>query len=219
MKMTKHKGAKRDAGLMGVKPGIEQSTAEAKKYTLLMRLNWMKIETGRKESLEIQLRGEKLFSYRVYLVVETIFPVYLADPWGSSGRFLVSTYMPRSSYFSLGLDSTSLLLLSLLLLFLEGFFLSLFHQTVFKGSSLETMPLWALFLELSDYCSLPRAIEAIGWDTVSLPRSSFTLFYIGDLGCLPEGCWKIVRLTWSPLNALPAAWRLDPGYRSGITFT
>jgi hypothetical protein len=40
----------------------------------------MKIETGRKESLEIQLRGEKLFSYRVYLVVETIFPVYLADP-------------------------------------------------------------------------------------------------------------------------------------------
>ena len=51
IKITKLRGAKVDAGLIGEKPGIVVRIATAKKYTLLIRMNCTKIALGKNDNL------------------------------------------------------------------------------------------------------------------------------------------------------------------------
>lgn len=52
--MTKASGAKVEAGDIGEKPGIAVIMAVARKYTLLMRINWTKMALGRNDQLSIK---------------------------------------------------------------------------------------------------------------------------------------------------------------------
>lgn len=49
--ITKESGAKVEAGDIGEKPGIVVKIAVAKKYTLLILLNWTKSAFGKKDQL------------------------------------------------------------------------------------------------------------------------------------------------------------------------
>lgn len=86
MKMTKPSGAKQEAGETGEKFGMQVSTAVARKYTLLMRLNCTSSDTGRND----QLCESTALTYIVYLVVVIEFGQY-------SGDFFLSTLAAPST--------------------------------------------------------------------------------------------------------------------------
>jgi len=91
MKMTKARGAKQEAGETGEKFGIVVSTAVARKYTLLMRLNCTSRDTGRKD----QLCESTALTYIVYLVVVIEFGQYSGELF-LSVLALASTVTQRS---------------------------------------------------------------------------------------------------------------------------
>ncbi len=64
MKITKLNGAKVDAGDIGENPGMVVNMAVAKKYTLLMRLNYIRRALGRKDHL--QHNCHKILLHRVF---------------------------------------------------------------------------------------------------------------------------------------------------------
>jgi hypothetical protein len=57
IKITKVRGTKVEAGVIGEKPGIVVIMAVDKKYTLLMRLNWMKSALGKNDNLYYNVMG------------------------------------------------------------------------------------------------------------------------------------------------------------------